>query len=78
MYARICVRLRIDINSSVEGTTIPATSPTGTAVSVNLLFMPMEVDALTFIVNDDSSKCAEQRTYKSIGRCKVRSMFSNK
>ena len=62
-----------DISSFVEGTTIPATSTVGTAVSVNFLFMPREVDTLTFIVNDDCSKCAEQRTYEregvKCGRC---------
>ena len=62
-----------DISSFVEGTTIPATSTVGTAVSVNFLFMPREVDTLTFIVNDDSSKCAEQRTDEregvKCGRC---------
>ena len=47
---------------SAEGTTIPATSTVGTAVSVNSLFMPREVDTLTFIVNNDCSKCVEQRT----------------
>ena len=39
--------------------------------------MPREVDTLTFIVNDDSSKCAEQRTDQA-RRCKVQSMFLNK
>ena len=57
----------------VRCTTIPTTSTVGAAVSVNFLFMPREVDTLTFIVNDDSSKCAEQRTDEregvKCGRC---------